>query len=201
MIGLPESPREFQHAFNGIFGALDRHVPGGVAVSWYQSPIGALVIGVADDGVCLLEFSDYERLASQLAMLRRHFDGPIVAAAHAHLEALRAQLDEYFAGRRCEFTVPLVYPGTPFQVRAWNALRTIPYGVTWSYERLATAVGSPGAFRAVGHANGQNRIAIVIPCHRVINKDGKLGGYGGGLWRKQRLLELEGGIGEQPTLL
>jgi AraC family transcriptional regulator of adaptative response/methylated-DNA-[protein]-cysteine methyltransferase len=86
-----------------------------------------------------------------------------------------------------------VYPGTPFQVKVWDALRQIPYGETYSYEKLAWAVGAPGAQRAVGHANGQNRLAILIPCHRVVNKDGRLGGYGGGLWRKQLLLDLERG--------
>jgi len=103
------------------------------------------------------------------------------------------QHPEYFAGSRREFTVPLVYPGTPFQVKVWEALRGIPYGETYSYEKLAWSVGIPRAQRAVGHANGQNRLAVLIPCHRVVNKDGKLGGYGGGLWRKQLLLDLERG--------
>ena len=86
------------------------------------------------------------------------------------------------------------YPGSEFQEAVWKALLTIPYGETWSYEQLAIAVGSPRGSRAVGLANGQNRIAIIIPCHRVVNKDGKLGGYGGGLWRKQFLLDLERGF-------
>jgi AraC family transcriptional regulator of adaptative response/methylated-DNA-[protein]-cysteine methyltransferase len=107
------------------------------------------------------------------------------------LDQLRRELEEYFAGRRREFAVDLTAPGTPFEERVWEALRTIPYGETWSYERLAQAVGSPGASRAVGSANGRNRIAILIPCHRVVNKDGRLGGYGGGLWRKEALLHLE----------
>ena len=90
--------------------------------------------------------------------------------------------------------MPLVFPGSPFQVSVWKALLTIPYGTTWSYEQLAIAVGTPRGSRAVGHANGQNRLGIIIPCHRVVNKDGKLGGYGGGLWRKQFLLDLERGF-------
>jgi AraC family transcriptional regulator, regulatory protein of adaptative response / methylated-DNA-[protein]-cysteine methyltransferase len=85
-------------------------------------------------------------------------------------------------------------------VKVWDALRSIPYGETYSYEKLAWAVGAPGGQRAVGHANGLNRIAIVIPCHRVVNKDGKLGGYGGGLWRKQILLDLERGVQGTLTL-
>jgi AraC family transcriptional regulator of adaptative response/methylated-DNA-[protein]-cysteine methyltransferase len=117
--------------------------------------------------------------------------GPTDTGSHPLLDQLRAELDEYFAGRRREFSVPLVYPGTPFQVKVWSALRAIPFGATISYEELASRVGSPGSQRAAGHANGQNPLAIIIPCHRVINKGGKLGGYGGGLWRKRILLDLE----------
>jgi AraC family transcriptional regulator of adaptative response/methylated-DNA-[protein]-cysteine methyltransferase len=101
------------------------------------------------------------------------------------------ELEEYFDARRREFTLPLVYPGSSFQTKVWNALRDIPYGDTIPYEELARRVGSPTGQRAAGHANGQNPLAIIIPCHRVINKDGKLGGYGGGLWRKRLLLDLE----------
>ncbi len=104
------------------------------------------------------------------------------------------ELEQYFAGNLKQFSVPLVYPGTPFQERVWNQLLRIPYGQTRSYEDLARQIDSAGSQRAVGHANGLNRIAIVIPCHRVVNKDGKLGGYGGGLWRKQFLLDLEQGV-------
>src|SRR5262249_56091927 len=97
----------------------------------------------------------------------------------------------YFAGELRLFSLPLVYPGSPFQVRVWNELLRIPYGKTCSYEELARRIGSSSGQRAVGHANGLNRIAILIPCHRVVNKDGKLGGYGGGLWRKKYLLPPE----------
>ncbi len=110
-----------------------------------------------------------------------------------HLENLKGQLDGYFARTLRDFRLPLLYPGSPFQTRVWEELLRIPYGETRSYEAIAQAVGAPGAQRAVGRANGQNRIAIVIPCHRVVNKGGKLGGYGGGLWRKQFLLDLERG--------
>jgi len=109
------------------------------------------------------------------------------------IRQLRAELAEYFAGRRRVFEVPLHVKGSPFQERVWQELVGIPYGETRSYEEIARRVGSPGAVRAVGQANGMNRIAIVLPCHRVVNKSGKLGGYGGGLWRKERLLALERG--------
>ena len=103
------------------------------------------------------------------------------------------ELTSYFQGQPPRFSVPLIYPGTPFQRRVWEALLRIPSGQTRSYEELARAIGSPDAVRAVGRANGQNRIAILIPCHRVVNKNGELGGYGGGRWRKRHLLELESG--------
>lgn len=107
------------------------------------------------------------------------------------MKLLESELAEYFAGTLENFTVPLVFPGTPFQEIVWKELLAIPYGETRSYEELAAAVGVPKGVRAVGRANGMNRIAIVIPCHRVVRKTGELGGYGGGLRRKQFLLELE----------
>ncbi len=107
------------------------------------------------------------------------------------LEQARAELDEYFAGARQAFDVPLTPTGTEFQRRVWHALTTIPYGTTISYRALAERIGQPTATRAVGLANGRNPIAIVIPCHRVIGADGSLTGYGGGLERKRSLLDLE----------
>ena len=133
------------------------------------------------------------RLEAQLETLRRRIGLPLVPGESEVLAQLKKELAEYFAGRRREFEVPLHVDGSPFQMSVWRELERIPYGETRSYEDVARAVGSPGAVRAVGNANGMNRIAIVLPCHRVVNKGGKLGGYGGGLWRKQRLLALEQG--------
>lgn len=113
-------------------------------------------------------------------------DAPFAAAAE--------QLDEYFAGDRRAFDLALQPAGTPFQLAVWAQLRTIPYGETWSYRRLAEAVGSPGASRAVGLANGRNPLAIIVPCHRVIGADGSLTGYAGGMVRKRLLLDLEAGV-------
>jgi AraC family transcriptional regulator, regulatory protein of adaptative response / methylated-DNA-[protein]-cysteine methyltransferase len=194
---------ESHSGFREAFGRLLGQAPGQsrsaacVTVSWLESPLGPLVAGATDDGICLLEFSDRRMLEAQLESVRQRL-GPVLPGVHPLFEPLRAELAEYFAGTRREFTVPLVYPGTPFQVKVWNALREIPYGETRSYETLAWSVGAPGAQRAVGHANGLNRLAILIPCHRVVNKDGKLGGYGGGVWRKQLLLDIE--RGEQTAL-
>ena len=164
-----------------------------IVVSWLESPVGPLLAAANNQGVCLLEFTDRRMLETQFETLKKLFSCAIVPGENHHLNELRKQLERYFAGDLKQFSVPLVYPGTPFQENVWNELLRIPYGKTCSYEELARRVGSPDAQRAVGHANGLNRIAIVIPCHRVVNKDGKLGGYGGGLWRKQFLLDLEKG--------
>ena len=163
-----------------------------IITSTIASPIGPLYAGARDDGICLLEFTAPERLDPQLDVLRRTLGGTLRDGDHAHLRQLRGELAAYFGGRLREFTVPLVAPGTPFQERVWSELRRIPYGQTRSYEELACRVSTATAQRAVGRANGSNRIAIVIPCHRVVNKNGGLGGYGGGLWRKDVLLRLEG---------
>ena len=166
-----------------------------------DSPIGPLCAGARDDGICLLEFTAPERLDPQLETLRRTLGGTLRDGDHVYLRQLRDELAAYFAGQLRDFTVPLVAPGTPFQERVWSELCRIPYGQTRSYEDLARRVSGVTAQRAVGRANGSNRIAIVIPCHRVVNKNGGLGGYGGGLWRKELLLRLEGAGPAQLTLL
>jgi AraC family transcriptional regulator, regulatory protein of adaptative response / methylated-DNA-[protein]-cysteine methyltransferase len=195
-----ESHSGFRDAFSRTFGRPPGKTNGldCIVVSWVESPVGPLVTAANDRGICLLEFSDPKRLDMQSAALKKAFSCAIVPGRNAHLELLEKELQQYFAGKLTQFSVPLVFPGTPFQERVWNQLLRIPYGRTRSYEDLARQIGSEGAQRAVGHANGQNRIAIVIPCHRVVNKDGKLGGYGGGLWRKQFLLDLEQGVRRLP---
>lgn len=128
-------------------------------------------------------------------MLRQRYERTLLPGSSPVLDALRVQLEEYFRGTRRAFDVPLNSVGSPFQERVWTALCEIPYGDTWSYLQLALRIGDALATRAVGYANGANPIAIVIPCHRVINADGGDGGYGGGLWRKRILLDLERGQG------
>ena len=159
-----------------------------------DSPVGPLTAAVTDEGVCLLEFAG-PRTDLQRTALSRLFDADVVDGEHRYLDQLETELGEYFAGRRREFTVPLVVRGTPFQERVWRELLRIPYGQTCSYLDIARRVCNSNACRAVGSANGRNRIAIVIPCHRVVNAGGSLGGYGGGLDRKRFLLDLERGAG------
>jgi O-6-methylguanine DNA methyltransferase len=163
----------------------------GVVVSMLTTPLGRVLAGAVDQGVCLLEFTDRPMLPAQLDVLARRLGRPIVAGRHPHLERLQVELDEYFAKRRTSFEVPIVAPGSPFQERTWALLRSIPVGETLSYEELAARVGRVGAQRAVGTANGANRVALVIPCHRVVRKSGETGNYGGGRWRKAWLLAHE----------
>ena len=202
-----ESHSGFRDAFRSAFG----HPPGAVKhgeaamtntikFAWLETPLGPMIAGANDAGVCVLEFTDRRMLEQQLVTLRKRLKATLIPGDHPHLGRLREELTEYFAGTRQAFNVPLKAPGTPFEERVWHALSAIPYGETRSYADIAREVGSPTAVRAVGRANGMNRIAIVIPCHRVVNKSGELGGYGGGLWRKRRLLHLESGKPEPEML-
>jgi len=190
-----DSHSGFREAFQRTFGKPPgrSRQAGCIVTSWIESPLGPLLAGATEEGICLLEFTDRRALEAQFAAIRRCFERPIVPGTNEHLKQLKDELRRYFAGELREFGVPLVFPGSPFQQAVWKQLLQIPYGETRSYEDIAKAVRAPAGQRAVGRANGQNRIAIVIPCHRVVNKDGKLGGYGGGLWRKQLLLDLERG--------
>jgi O-6-methylguanine DNA methyltransferase len=164
-------------------------------IDWYESPVGPLLARATDSALCGLSFCDADGLEAQLQTLREHHAATLRDGESALLNDLRGQFAEYFAGRRRDFKVPLSAAGTQFQERVWAALCEIPYGETWSYLQLAVHVGDALATRAVGYANGANPIAILIPCHRVINADGGDGGYGGGLWRKRILLDLERGQG------
>ncbi len=165
-----------------------------------QTPLGPMGIGATTEGICLAEFSNGCTLEPQFNTLRRLFQCDVVPGNNSLLEQLRTELAKYFAGELTHFQVPLVYPGSEFQLAVWDALRLILYGESLSYEALAHRLSRPKAVRAVGTANGQNRIAILIPCHRVVNKNGQLGGYGGGLWRKKALLELEQHVARKGSL-
>jgi AraC family transcriptional regulator of adaptative response/methylated-DNA-[protein]-cysteine methyltransferase len=155
------------------------------------SPLGDLLAGATDDGVCLLEFNDRKRASSECRDLVKLLKQQPEEGENEHLKLLMEQLNEYFNGIRKEFSVPLVTPGTDFQQSVWKELLEIPYGTTRSYQQQADALNRSDSVRAVANANGMNRIAIVIPCHRVIGSNGRLTGYGGGLKRKSWLLDHE----------
>jgi len=199
-----ESHSGFRDAFARLFGATPGRANTSrcVRVSLEETSLGPLIYGATDDAVCLVEFASRRMLEKQIEVVRRRFACAVVPGRNDVLDRLRAQMGEYLAGTRTQFDLPLDAPGTEFQERVWKALTTIPYGETWSYEQLAAELGTPGAVRAVGTANGSNRIAIVIPCHRVVRKNGETGGYGGGRWRKVALLDLEASVMKRdvPTL-
>lgn len=148
----------------------------------YTSPLGVMTLQINDDGMLGAWF---ETQTTQPESLGEYVED------HHLLNHITTQLDEYFSGQRKVFDIPLAANGTEFQKKVWHALTTIPYGQTWSYQDLANAIDNPKAVRAVGLANGKNPISIVVPCHRVIGKNGKLTGYAGGVERKAKLLELE----------
>ncbi len=188
-----ESLSDLKDAFSKVIGEpagkADR--ADAIHVGWVETPIGPMIAGSRKGALILFEFSTRKRMETQIETLKRRLGAGFIPEDDAVIRQTRTELDEYFARKRRDFTIPLEYPGTPFEVKVWAELLKIPYGETRSYEELALITSSKGAVRAVGSANGRNRIAIVIPCHRVVNKSGRLGGYGGGLWRKETLLALE----------
>lgn len=188
-----ESLSGFGESFKRTVGfAPSQSVSGEViTVARILTPLGPMFAGATDAGLSLLEFADRRMLERQITILERRLGARAVPGTHPVLEETEVQITDYFAGRRHEFELPIDLRGTPFQESVWRELLTIPYGETRSYAEQARRIGRPTAVRAVGRANGENRLAIVVPCHRVVGADGSLTGYGGGLWRKQKLLELE----------
>lgn len=157
-----------------------------------QTPLGVMIAGATAEGVCLLEFTERKILDAQWASLRRLLKATVVEEDHPHFVLLQQQLDAYFAGQLHHFSVPLHMPGTDFQQAVWQLLLEVPYGDVRSYKQQAILLQRPDAVRAVGHANGMNRISIIVPCHRIVAGNGDLTGYGGGIWRKEWLLAHEG---------
>lgn len=190
---------EFDSA-SGFREAFARHlgmVPGRLArdgllqADWIDTALGPMVAVASRTHLHLLEFADRPALPRELQGLRDEARGALGLGRLPPVDQIAAELEAYLAGRSARFDTPLFPGGTPFQRQVWDALRAIPAGQTRSYSDLARAIDRPDAIRAVARATGANRLAIVIPCHRVIGADGSLTGYGGGLWRKRRLIEVE----------
>ncbi len=188
-----ESHSGFRSAFARAFGKT----PGKAGnqdclrVALLETPLGPMLAAASNSSVCQLEFADRRGLERSYAEMRRRFGLPVLPGDNAVLQMLRRELQEYFNGTRREFTVPVALQGTNFQQRVWRELQRIPFARTASYKAIAKKIGLPSAARAVARANGTNRLYLLVPCHRVIAEDGTLSGYGGGVWRKRRLLELE----------
>lgn len=188
-LNLQAINNEFANALNSY--ASDRNER--ITITRIETEIGTMIAGATPNGICMLEFADSKKLETELKQLVTLHKLLLAKGEHPYFNTLRQELKSYFEGKLRRFTMPLDVKGTDFQVQVWLSLANIPYGSTTTYGKQAEALGKPSAVRAVANANGKNRISILLPCHRVIGSDGTLTGYGGGMWRKQRLLELEKG--------
>lgn len=188
-----ESASGFRDAFRKLF----HHAPSStsrkekLSLDIIDSPLGCLTAVTSEASLRFLEFSDRRSLPELINGLKKRFDATIIQETTPFMERVREQLAEYFNGKRREFEIPISPPGSTFQQKVWSALGNIRYGSTASYESIARALGNHKAVRAVARANATNPIYIIIPCHRIISKNGTLNGYAGGVWRKQKLLQLE----------
>lgn len=188
-----ESGSGFRDAFSRIMGSPPR-LAGQVSIlyaSWMDTPLGPMVAIGSEEALFLLEFIDRRGLEREIQRLREKTRSAIIPGWTQPLLSIEKELGEYFQGKRTQFETPIEMIGSPFQKQVWKALQAIPLGTTQTYRDLANSIGRPQAIRAVGNANGANQLAIVIPCHRVIQQNGELGGYGGGVARKRALLDLE----------
>lgn len=185
------------NAFREAFARLMGKPPGSfstealVMADYIDTPLGAMIALGDPTHLHLLEFADRKALPAELRRMHQIFKGRIGFGRQAPLDRLEAELDAYFSGRSARFSVPLAFHGSDFTKAVWHALVEIPAGEIRSYSEIATQIGRPSAVRAVARANGANQIALLVPCHRVLGADGSLTGYGGGLWRKQKLIEIE----------
>lgn len=188
-----ESASGFRDAVARLVRDNPAHLKGRqlLTADWIETPLGPMLAVAGAQALHLLEFFDRKALPAELARLRADTRSAIGFGRSPAIDAVAAEIDAYFAGRSATFLTPLAQGGAPFARTVWDALRAIPPGQTCSYGELARGIGRPGAVRAAAQANGANRLAIVIPCHRVIGADGDLTGYGGGLWRKRWLIEHE----------
>lgn len=162
-----------------------------INVTHIETDLGMMIVSATNKGICMFEFADYKLLELELRQLVAFLKAPLVQAENPHFDTLRKQICEYFKRERKNFDIPVCLVGTEFQKQVWLSLLKIPYGCTTSYKQQAELLGTPSAVRAVANANGKNKISIILPCHRVIGADGTLTGYGGGIWRKKKLLEFE----------
>ncbi len=188
-----ESSSGFRDAFTRILGkppTLSKNCHS-LKATWIDTCLGPMLAISNEEALYLLEFIDRRGLEREIERLRIRMKSGIVPGLTKPIQKIEKELALYFEGKLKGFSTPIHYLGSPFQARVWDELNKIPYGETISYVELAKKIGNPSACRAVARANGANQLAIMIPCHRVINKDGRLGGYGGGLSRKEWLLNHE----------
>lgn len=188
-----ESLSGFGYTYKKILGkspqkSVDKSL---ILINRVTTPLGPMFVAATEQGICMLEFVDRKMLETEFKDLQRLLQAQIIVGENNHIEQVKAELTAYFEGKLQAFEVPLDTPGTDFQQVVWKALQSVPYGKTATYQQQAERIGNPQAVRAVGTANGANRVSIIVPCHRIIGKDGQLTGYGGGLERKRWLLDFE----------
>lgn len=188
-----ESSSGFRDAFSRIMGAPPARAGEArvLKAAWFDAQLGPMLAVADEEALYLLEFVDRRGLEREIERMRRRLNAAIVPGSSAPLSQIEDEIGAYFGGRLRCFETPIAPPGSAFQQAVWSALRAIPYGETRTYAQLAAAIGRPEALRAVGAANGANTLAILVPCHRILGTDGSLTGYGGGLSRKQWLLDHE----------
>lgn len=188
-----ESSSGFRDAFSRIMGAPPSKMGNEkiLKASWLDAPLGPMIAIADENALYLLEFVDRRGLEKEIERLVQKTKSAIIPGCTEPISLIKNELKQYFEGKLRVFKTPIVFLGSPFQKQVWDALQKIPSGETRSYLDIARDLGRPTAFRAVAQANGANQLSIVIPCHRVINANGDLGGYGGGLMRKKWLLNLE----------
>lgn len=162
-----------------------------ILINRLTTPLGPMFVCATDMGICLLEFTDRKKMETEFERLQKLLNSKILIGENQHIDQLKGELKEYFEGKRKSFEVKLHILGTDFQKEVWNALKKIPFGTTSTYQQQSDKINKPKAIRAVAKANGHNRISIVIPCHRIIGKNGNLTGYGGGIERKKWLIDFE----------
>ena len=191
-----ESLSGFNESFKTIFGVSPKNSKTQkiIDLKRIETPIGTMYAAATAEGICMLEFTDRKMLETEFKDLAKSLNAIIIQGENPHFIPLEKELAEYFLGKRTEFTVPLSPVGTDFQKSVWKVLMKIPYGETWNYKKQSEVLGDAKKVRAVANANGMNKISILIPCHRVIGSNGTLTGYGGGIWRKQKLVEQEKAI-------
>lgn len=191
-----ESLSGFNESFKTIFGVSPKNSKSHkiIDLKRIETPVGTMYAAAVEEGICMLEFTDRKMLETEFKDLAQSLNATIILGENPHFETLEKELSEYFTGERTRFSVPLSPVGTAFQKSVWKALMEIPYGETWTYRKQSEFLGDAKKVRAVANANGMNKISIIIPCHRVIGSNGTLTGYGGGIWRKQKLLGLEKAI-------
>jgi AraC family transcriptional regulator of adaptative response/methylated-DNA-[protein]-cysteine methyltransferase len=184
----------FRDAFSKIMGAAPAKLGEHLTIlkaSWLDTQLGPMFVISDDKALYLLEFAERRGLEREIERLRLKLKATIMPEITDPIRSIKAELKAYFDGSLEKFTTPIHVLGSPFQKSVWEELMRIPYGQTRSYSAQAKSIGKEKAFRAVANANGANQLAIIIPCHRIINSNGHLGGYGGGITRKQCLIDHE----------